>query len=160
MVDKKRRRAYPGHPGKPSQSMDAPNDTWCIDFKGEFRTGDGQYCYPLTVTDGCTRFILGCHGLRSTAHVGAQPVLHRLFQQYGLPSIMRSDNGVPFATTAIGRLSRLSIWWIRLGIYPALIEPGHPEQNGRHERMHKTLKQETTRPPAAPLRIPKGERTS
>ena len=95
MVDKKRRRAYPGHPGKPSHSMDAPNDTWCIDFKGEFKTGDGQYCYPLTVTDSCTRFILGCHGLRSTAHVGAKPVLHRLFQQYGLPSIMRSDNGVP-----------------------------------------------------------------
>ena len=95
-------------------------------------TPGGQYCYPLTITDGCTRFILDCHGLRSTAHVGAQPVLHRLFQQYGLPSIMRSDNGVPFATTAIGRLSRLSIWWIRLGIFPELIEPGHPKQNGRH----------------------------
>ena len=78
--------------------------------------------------------------------------MHRLFQTYGLPTFIRSDNGVPFATTAIGRLSRLSIWWIRLGIYPELIEPGHPEQNGRHERMHKTLKQETTRPSAGTLR--------
>ena len=85
--------------------MDAPNDTWCIDSKGEFKTGDGQYCYPLTVTDGCTRFILGCQGLRSTGHAGAKPVLHRLFQAYGLPTTIRSDNGVPFATTAIGRLS-------------------------------------------------------
>ena len=102
LIEKKRRRTYPGHPGKPAQSMAAPNDTWCIDFKGEFKTGDGQYCYPLTVTDGCTRFILGCQGLRSTGHAGAKPVLHRLFQAYGLPTIIRSDNGVPFATTAIG----------------------------------------------------------
>ncbi len=152
MVDRKRRRKYPGHPGKRAQSMDAPNDTWCVDYKGEFKTGDGIYCYPLTVTDGCTRYILGCQGLRSTAHKGAKPVFQRLFREYGLPKIIRSDNGVPFATTAIGRLSRLSIWWIRLGIYPELIEPGHPEQNGRHERMHKTLKQQTTRPPAATLR--------
>ncbi len=152
MIDKKRRRKYPGHPGKPTDSMDAANDTWCVDFKGEFKTGDGRYCYPLTATDGFSRFILGCKGLTSTAHVGAQPVFRRLFKEYGLPRIIRSDNGVPFATTAIGRLSRLSIWWIRLGIYPELIEPGHPEQNGRHERMHKTLKQETTRPPAATMR--------
>lgn len=152
LIERKRRRTYPGHPGKPTQSMDAPNDIWCIDFKGEFKTGDGQYCYPLTVTDGYSRFILGCQGLRSTAHGGAQPALQRMFQAYGLPTILRSDNGVPFATTAIGRLSRLSIWWIRLGIDPELIEPGHPEQNGRHERMHKTLKQETTRPPATALR--------
>ena len=152
LVERRRRRTYPGHPGKPIQSMDAPNDTWCIDFKGQFKTGDGQYCYPLTVTDGCSRFILGCQGLPSTAHAGTKPVLQRVFQEYGLPTIIRSDNGVPFATAAIGRLSRLSIWWIRLGIYPELIEPGHPEQNGRHERMHKTLKQETTRPPAATRR--------
>jgi transposase InsO family protein len=152
MIDKKRRRAYPGHPGKPTQSMDAPNDTWCVDYKGQFKTADGIYCYPLTVTDGCTRYLLGCQGLRSTAHSGAKLVFRGLFKEFGLPKIIRSDNGVPFATTAIGRLSRLSIWWIRLGIYPELIEPGHPEQNGRHERMHKTLKQQTTRPPANTLR--------
>ncbi len=152
MIDQKRRRQYPGHPGKPPQSMDAPNDTWCVDYKGEFKTGDGIYCYPLTITDGCTRFIVRCHGLPSTAHKGAKPVFRDAFKQFGLPKIIRSDNGVPFATTAIGRLSRLSIWWIRLGIYPELIEPGKPQQNGRHERMHKTLKQETTRPPAKTMR--------
>jgi len=137
---------------QPFASCNGPNDTWCVDFKGEFKTRDGWYCYPLTATDGYSRFILGCKGLTSTAHCGAKPVFHRLFKEYGLPRIIRSDNGVPFATTAIGRLSRLSIWWIRLGIYPELIELGHPEQNGRHERMHKTLKQETTRPPAATIR--------
>ena len=152
MVERKRRRQYPGHPGKPSLEMDSPNDTWCADFKGEFKTGDGIYCYPLTVTDGASRFLLGCQALHSTAHETAKPVFRRLFQEYGLPQRIRSDNGVPFATTAIGRLSRLSIWWIRLGIYPELIEPGCPQQNGRHERMHKTLKQQTTRPPAATLR--------
>jgi hypothetical protein len=132
--------------------MDAPNDTWCVDYKGEFKTGDGIYCYPLTITDGCTRYILRCHGLSSTSHKGAKPVFRAAFKEYGLPKIIRSDNGIPFATTAIGRLSRLSIWWIRLGIYPELIEPGKPQQNGRHERMHKTLKQQTTRPPAATMR--------
>jgi transposase InsO family protein len=152
LVPHKRQRRFPGHPGKPERSMAAPNDTWCLDYKGQFKTGDGRYCYPLTVTDGCSRYLLACRGLRSTAHEPAQPVLRRLSHEYGLPRIIRSDNGVPFATTAIGRLSRLSIWWIRLGIHPALIELGHPEQNGRHERMHRTLKQETTRPAARTLR--------
>lgn len=152
MVERKRRRRYPGHPGKPSAHMEAPNETWCADFKGEFKTGDGVYCYPLTVTDGASRFLLGCQALPSTAHETAKPIFRRLFQEYGLPQRIRSDNGVPFATTAIGRLSRLSIWWIRLGIQPQLIEPGRPQQNGRHERMHKTLKQQTTRPPAATAR--------
>ena len=156
MVEKQRRRKYPGHAGKPAQSMDAPNDTWCVDYKGEFKTSDGIYCYPLTITDGCTRYILRCHGLPSTSHKGAKPVFRGVFREYGLPKIIRSDNGVPFATTAIGRLSRLSIWWIRLGIYPELIEPGKPQQNGRHERMHKTLKQQTTRPPAKTMRGQQG----
>jgi putative transposase len=152
VVERKRRRRYPGHPGRPSTEMESPNDTWCADFKGEFKTGDGIYCYPLTVTDGASRYLLGCQSLLSTAHETAKPVFRRLFQEYGLPQHIRSDNGVPFATTAIGRLSRLSIWWIRLGIHPELIEPGRPQQNGRHERMHKTLKQQTTRPPGATLR--------
>ena len=152
LIDKKRRRRYPGHPGKPETSMDVPNDTWCADFKGEFKTGDGIYCYPLTITDGCSRYLLECKGLASTAHKTAKPVFAKIFRRFGLPRIIRTDNGAPFATTAIGRLSRLSVWWIRLGIFPELIQPGRPSQNGRHERMHKTLKQETTRPPAHTMR--------
>ncbi len=152
LVKKRRRQKYPGHAGKPAPSMDAPNDTWCVDYKGEFKTRDGKYCYPLTASDGCSRYLLGCQALRSTAHKGAQPVFQRLFREYGLPEGILSDNGVPFATLAIGRLSRLSVWWIRLGIHHKLIEPGHPEQNGRHERMHRTLKQHTALPPAATLR--------
>jgi len=128
--------------------MTAPNLIWTADFKGQFRTRDGIYCYPLTVVDGYSRFLLGCQALDSTAHVGAQPVFRRLFQEFGLPQLIRTDNGVPFATCALARLSQLSVWWIRLGIYPELIEPSHPEQNGRHERMHRTLKAETTRPAA------------
>ena len=101
--------------------MDAPNDTWCADFKGEFKTADGIYCYPLTITDGCTRYLLECRGLLSTAHKTAKPVFAKIFREFGMPRIIRTDNGAPFATTAIGRLSRLSVWWIRLGIFPELI---------------------------------------
>jgi transposase InsO family protein len=152
VVEEKRRRAYLGHPGKPMTAMDHPNDVWCADYKGEFKTRDGIYCYPLTVTDGCSRYLLECKALLSTEHILAKPIFARLFRGYGMPRIIRTDNGTPFASTAIGRLSRLSVWWIRLGIFPELIQPGRPAQNGRHERMHKTLKRETTRPPAASLR--------
>ena len=152
LIETTRRRQYPGHPGKPTTSMNRPNDTWCADYKGEFKTRDGIYCYPLTITDGCTRYLLECKGLLSTGLERAKPVFVKIFREYGLPRIIRTDNGPPFATTAIGRLSRLSVWWIRLGIFPELIQPGCPQQNGRHERMHKTLKGETTRPPAATLR--------
>lgn len=152
LIVPKRRRTYPGHPGKPMSAMDHPNDVWCADYKGEFKTRDGIYCYPLTVTDGCSRYLLECKGLLSTEFALAKPVFVKVFRQCGLPRIIRTDNGAPFASTAIGRLSRLSVWWIRLGIFPELIEPGRPAQNGRHERMHKTLKGETTRPPAATLR--------
>jgi len=131
--------------------MDAPNSIWTADFKGQFRTRDSEYCYPLTVVDGYSRYLLACQGLRTTAEHASKPVFRRLFEDYGLPRIIRTDNGVPFATTALGRLSTLSVWWIRLGIYPELIEPAHPEQNGRHERMHRTLKAETTRPPCGNL---------
>jgi len=148
-IESRKRRRYPGHAGRPRTPMTHPNEIWCADYKGEFKTADGRYCYPLTVTDGYSRFLLTCQGRFSTAHEGAKPVFQRLFREYGLPQIIRTDNGVPFATTALGRLSRLSVWWVRLGIYPELIEPGHPEQNGRHERMHRTLKQHTARPPAA-----------
>jgi transposase InsO family protein len=151
MIPRQRRRRRIGHPGKPTSQILAPNDVWSADYKGQFLTGDGYYCYPLTVTDGFSRYLLGCQALGSTAEHGAKPVFTRLFQEYGLPARMRTDNGVPFATTTLGRLSRLSAWWVRLGIVPEFIEPGHPEQNGRHERMHRTLKAETTRPAAGSL---------
>lgn len=148
----RRRRASRGHPGRPLTPMSAPNVIWTADYKGQFRVGDGHECFPLTVQDGYSRYLLGCRGLHGTTTRECRPVFERLFQEYGLPEILRTDNGVPFATGALGRLSQLSVWWIRLGIYPELIEPAHPEQNGRHERMHRTLKRATARPPAATLR--------
>jgi transposase InsO family protein len=151
MVPRQRQRRRLGHPGKPSTSIWAPNDIWCADYKGQFKTGDGLYCYPLTVTDGFSRFLLGCQGLSSTRVELARPVFTRLFREYGLPKRIRTDNGVPFATNTLARLSSLSAWWVRLGVLPELIEPGKPQQNGRHERMHRTLKAETTRPPAGSL---------
>lgn len=144
----RRRRTRRGHPGRPLTPMTAPNVIWTADYKGQFRLGDGRYCFPLTVQDGFSRYLLACRGLGGTMTTECRPVFVRLFQEYGLPEILRTDNGVPFATGALGRLSQLSVWWIRLGIYPELIEPAHPEQNGRHERMHRTLKRATARPPA------------
>ncbi len=151
LVAARRRRRRLGHPGRPQTPMTAPNEIWTADFKGQFRTGSGATCFPLTVADGFSRYLLGCQGLPAPTHAATHPVFRRLFQAYGLPQIIRTDNGVPFATSALGRLSRLSVWWIRLGIAPELIEPAHPEQNGRHERMHRTLKRETAWPPAATL---------
>ena len=151
LVAHKRRRRVIGHPGKPTTQILAPNDVWSADFKGQFKTTNGTYCYPLTVTDGYSRFLLGCQALHSTSVAEAKPVFLRLFQQFGLPQRIRTDNGVPFATNTLGRLSQLSAWWVRLGVLPEFIEPGKPQQNGRHERMHRTLKAETTRPAAANL---------
>jgi len=151
MVPKKRSRRRIGHPGKPTSSILAPNDLWSADYKGQFRTGNGIYCYPLTVADGFSRYLLGCQALSSTAVHEAKPVFTQLFKEYGLPKRIRTDNGVPFATNTLARLSKLSAWWVRLGIVPELIEPGKPQQNGRHERMHRTLKAETTRPAAGSL---------
>jgi putative transposase len=152
LVPTKRRRRHIGHPGKPTSQILAPNDVWSADFKGPFKMGDGLCCYPLTVADGYSRFLLGCHALFSTQVVEAKPVFIRLFKECGLPQRIRTDNGVPCATNTLGRLSQLSAWWVRLGIFPELIEPGKPQQNGRHERRHRTLKAETTRPPAATRR--------
>jgi putative transposase len=152
LIPKTRRQPRLSHPGRPLTPMTEPNGIWTADFKGQFKTRDGIYCYPLTLVDGYSRYLLACQGLRSTAIVLARPIFRRAFEEYGLPSIIRSDNGVPFATTALGRLSLLSVWWIRLGIFPELIQPAHPEQNGRHERMHRTLKAEATRPPSGNLR--------
>jgi putative transposase len=151
LVRQRTRRRIPGHPGKPISIATAPNDLWCVDFKGQFKTRDGRYCYPLTVTDRYSRYLLGCQALLSTETEGAQATFLQLFKKYGLPKAIRSDNGTPFASIALGRLSELSVWWIRLGIRPELIQPGKPQQNGQHERMHRVLKAETARPPAANL---------
>jgi hypothetical protein len=129
--------------------MSEANAVWTADFKGQFKTGDGRYCYPLTVADGFSRFLLACQGLAGTLHEPTRRVFERLFKEFGLPAAIRSDNGVPFASEALGRLSRLSVWWIKLGIRPELIEPASPQQNGAHERMHRTLKASTARPAAA-----------
>jgi hypothetical protein len=116
--------------------------------KGQFRLGNGHYCYPLTVQDAYSRYLLACEGLEGPLLQPTQQVFQRLFRTYGLPERIRSDNGQPFASCALGRLSQLSVWWLRLGIRPELIEPASPHHNGRHERMHKDLKAETTRPAA------------
>lgn len=134
--------------GTPLSSGLAPNDLWCADFKGEFKLGNGRYCYPLTVTDHASRFLLLCEALESTREDTAITAFEQLFGERGLPAAIRSDNGVPFASpNALFNLSKLSVWWLRLGIQIERIRPGHPEQNGRHERMHLTLKKEATRPP-------------
>lgn len=134
---------------QPFAPVDEPNEVWSADYKGQFKLGNGQWCYPLTVMDHHTRYLLGCQGVSGTASALARKHFTRLFQQQGLPRRIRTDNGVPFASRATGGLSTLSIWWIRLGIVPERIEPGKPQQNGRHERMHRTLKEATTRPVSA-----------
>ncbi len=151
LVEPRRRRRRRPPAGRPKVEARYPNDVWTIDFKGEFRTGDQRYCYPLTVADQCSRYVLGCKALLSTDTAGAQPALESRFRKYGLPRAILSDNGSPFSSQAICGLSRLSVWWIKLGLEPLLIQPGHPEQNGIHERMHRTLKAETARPPASDL---------
>ena len=134
--------------GTPLSAGAAPNDLWCADFKGEFRLGNGNYCYPLTVTDHASRYLLLCEALNSVREDPAIVAFEHLFRERGMPAAIRSDNGVPFASpNALFGLSKLAVWWLRLGICIERIKPGHPQQNGRHERMHLTLKKETTRPP-------------
>jgi putative transposase len=151
LVQKRRRRRPLHHPGVVPPLTSAPNDLWAADFKGQFRTGDRRYCYPLTVTDQHTRFLLACHGLLSTRGTGVRPIFERLFREYGLPRAIRTDNGVPFASTSLHGLTPLNVWWLRLGIQHQRILPAHPQQNGAHERMHKTLKRGACRPPRATL---------
>jgi putative transposase len=148
LVKRRPRRRRWSQPGRAAIEVVGPNDLWTIDFKGEFRTLDGLPCYPLTIADAHTRFILAVDGLPSTAYVGVRPVMERVFREYGLPAVIRSDNGGPFATKAVAGLSRLNVWWIQLGIKQDRIAPGRPDQNGSHERMHLTLKDETIVPPA------------
>jgi putative transposase len=144
---KKRRRAPPYT--EPFASADAPNRVWCADFKGWFRTGDGQRVDPLTITDAHSRYLLRCQQVPKTDGEHVQAVFEAAFREYGLPEAMRTDNGPPFASRAVAGLSRLAVWWMKLGIVPERIAAGHPEQNGRHERMHRTLDQETASPPEA-----------
>lgn len=143
------RRSWPPSGGCLVEAA-TPNQVWSVDFKGQFRLGDGRLCFPLTVVDGYSRFVLAVVGLEAVSESLVWPEFERLFREYGVPEAIRSDNGSPFASSsAIGRLSRLSVRWLKLGIRLERIEPGHPEQNGRHERMHRTLKQETARPPSS-----------
>ncbi len=145
----RQRRRYKAQ-GTPLSQPRLPNALWCTDFKGEFKLGNGRYCYPLTVTDQASRFLLMCEALESTKEATAFTAFQRLFEDRGLPQAIRSDNGLPFASpNGLYNLSKLSVWWLRLGISIERIKPGHPQQNGRHQRMHLTLKTETTRPPAS-----------
>jgi transposase InsO family protein len=135
--------------GTPLSAGAEPNALWCADFKGEFKLGNGRYCYPLTVSDHASRYLLLCEALESTREAPVIEAFQQLFRDRGLPGAIRSDNGLPFASpNGLYNLSRLSVWWLRLGIAIERIKPGHPQQNGRHERMHLTLKKEATRPPA------------
>jgi putative transposase len=152
LVNKKKRRkkftSIAGYLSTPTH----PNDLWCTDFKGQFRMKNSDYCFPLTITDFTSRFLISCEALSSTAENPCYAVFEQAFKEYGLPDAIRSDNGVPFANgNSLWGLTKLSVWWIRLGIKIERIEPGNPQQNGRHERMHRTLKLEATKPPAPSL---------
>jgi transposase InsO family protein len=148
LLHKNRRRRTWTHPGAIPVQTDHPNHVWPADFKGQFKTGDGQYCYPLTVTDHFSRALLVCRGLSSVKTSLTQPVFRTLFRAVGLPDAIRTDNGAPFASTGIHGLSTLNVWWMQLGIVHQRITPASPQENGQHERMHRELKRETTRPAA------------
>jgi transposase InsO family protein len=152
LLRRHRRQRRWTHPGTAPLRTERPNQVWPADFKGEFKTGDGRYCYPLTVTDHFSRAVLVCHGLRSVRTAEAVPVFRALFREVGLPDAIRTDNGTPFASPALHGLSALNVWWMQLGIVHQRIAPSSPQQNGTHERMHRDLKRETTRPAAASLR--------
>jgi transposase InsO family protein len=148
LVKKRRDRRFKAR-GTSLSDPQVPNGLWCTDYKGEFMLGNKKYCYPLTISDYCTRYLLACEALESTKEADALIQFERVFKEYGLPQAIRSDNGIPFASpNALFGLSRLSVWWLRLGIAVERIKPGSPQQNGRHERMHLTLKQEATKPPS------------
>jgi transposase InsO family protein len=137
-----KRRRYHAYPTLREQDIHAPNQLWCADFKGQFRMGNAKYCYPLTVSDFHSRYLLGCEAMESTQSESAQEGFEWIFREYGLPTRLRTDNGVPFSSRSVQGLSSLSVWWMRLGIQVERIEPGKPQQNGRHERMHRTLKED------------------
>lgn len=151
LVQPRRRRVRPAQSRGGAVRTEQPNDVWTADYKGQFRTRDGRYCYPLTIQDAHTRFLLACEALLSTRGEEAQPCFERIFREYGLPRVIRTDNGPPFASPTPLRLSRLNVWWIKLGIRPERSRPGCPQDNGRHERMHKEL---------TPTRFPPAEHRS
>lgn len=151
MVRPRKRRRYASPSDKPFAACDAPNDVWTIDFKGQFRTRDRSLCYPLTLADSFSRYLLRCDAYAGPTEQVARRSCIAAFRTYGLPRVIHSDNGTPFSSTAPGGLSRLNIWWIRLGIVPQRIRPGKPAENGRHERMHRTLKAEAASPPGRSL---------
>jgi len=147
LVKRRRRKRFKAS-GTMLRESNHPNDLWCTDYKGEFMLGNRSYCYPLTITDHSSRFLLACEALDSNREMDAFHVFERTFKEYGLPNRIRSDNGVPFSSSqALFGLSKLSVWWLRLGIAIERIKPGNPQENGRHERMHLTLKKEATKPP-------------
>ena len=148
MIERRRRRKTPPYT-QPFAAADGPNQVWCADFKGWFRTQDGERIDPLTITDAHSRYLLRCQATEKTDTEAVRAICEAAFREYGMPWAMRSDNGAPFASRAVAGLSRLAVYWMKLGIVPERIEPGHPEQNGRHERMHRTLKEETASPAAA-----------
>jgi len=150
VTPRKRRRRHVPQPTRLREAT-AANDVWCIDYKGQFRLGDRTYCYPLTITDQFSRYVLACEGMAAISDEEARDVCVDVFRNHGLPSIVRSDNGVPFASTGLAGLTKLSAFLLRIGIQLERIRPSHPEENGRHERMHRTLKAETTRPARANL---------
>ena len=152
LIAPRRRRRPPVAVPTVRGPITAANEVWTTDFKGEFRTGDRRYCYPFTLRDGLSRFVLRCDALLAHTLAVTRPRFERAFAEYGLPERLRSDNGPPFGGPGLGRLSALAVWWIRLGIVPERIAPGHPEQNGSHEQFHAVLKADTARPPAATAR--------
>jgi putative transposase len=148
LVRQRVRRRPVVHPPIHLTTPGAPNALWTTDYKGEFRTRDGAWCYPFTLRDGYTRYVLRCTALPTHTRAVTQPEFVHAFRTYGLPDRIRSDNGPPFGASGLGRLSRLAVWWLRLGIIPERITPRQPQQNGSHEQFHAVLKRETTRPPA------------
>ena len=155
LVRHRNRRRHAAPWNEPFAAADHPNDVWSIDFKGWFRTQDGVRIDPLTVQDAASRYLLVCNGLQKPNGPLARRVLERAFREYGLPWAIRTDNGPPFASVGLGSLSPLAVWWVKLGIVPERIEPGHPEQNGRLERLHRTLKAETASPPRSTSAVSK-----
>jgi len=137
---------------RPFAPINHPNALWSADFKGQFKINNGRYCYPLTITDSYSRYLLECRALTGTGLEGVLKVFNNIFEKHGIPERIRTDNGVPFASISASGLSQLSLWWVRLGIYPERIDAGKPYQNGRHERMHRDLKDKTVKPPASSMK--------
>lgn len=147
MIHSRRKRHHTPPYTEPFLKSDQPNEVWCADFKGQFRLGEGQLCYPFTLSDSYSRYLLSCCCLSHPNYDNTRSRLEIVFQEFGIPRVIRTDNGVPFASVGLGGLSKLAVWLIKLGIRPERIEKGHPEQNGRHERLHRTLKAEAISPP-------------